>query len=92
MGEPDVTQQETQRMTAVRIEGGDINAYALLNDLIRKEIVICNIVVDDRVRFHVKHLHNHGDGWIECAINKDIVLFITKRVPLTLYVNVKGTI
>lgn len=88
--EPDVTQQDTMHMSAFKLESGQINAYALLNDLMRKEIVVCHISIDDHVKFHVKHLNPHNDGWIECCVNKDVVIFITQRTPLTLYV--KGVI
>lgn len=87
MDQRDYSQIDTVEMTAVKIESGQINVYALINDLIRRGLITCLLSIDDHVKFRVKHLTPHSDGWVECMINKDIVLFITKRTPLTLYVS-----
>lgn len=76
----------TDKMHAVSLEGGQLNAYGLLNELMLKGVLICLVRYSDTVMFHVKHLACRGD-YVECRLNDDMVLFITKRTPLTLYVS-----
>lgn len=87
MVEPDVSQRDTEVMSAIKIESGQINTFALINDMISRGLIRCLICIDERIKFNVKHIHCHKDGWIECTINTDIIVFITKRTPLTLYVS-----
>jgi hypothetical protein len=77
---------KTDKMSAVQLEGGQLNAFALLNELIAKGIIIVVVAYNDKSMFHVKHLSVAGD-YIECRLNEDMILFITKRTPLTIYVS-----
>lgn len=87
MDQRDYSQIDTVEMSAIKIEAGQINVYALINDLLNRDLITCLVSIDGGVKFRVKHLHPHHDGWIECMVNKDIIIFITKRTPLTLYVS-----
>lgn len=87
MDQRDYSQIDTVEMSAIKIEAGQINVYALINDLLNRNLISCLVSIDDHVKFRIKNLTPHSDGWIECMINKDMFVFITKRTPLTLYVS-----
>jgi hypothetical protein len=76
----------TDKMSAYKLESGQINAFSLLNELICRGVITVIVAYNDKAMFHVKQLSSQGD-YIECKLSEDMILFITKRTPLTIYVS-----
>ena len=86
MTNPTIHDRITDKMTAYKLEGGQINAFVLLNELIERGVITVVIAYNEKAMFHVKRLSSQGD-YVECRLNEDMILFITKRTPLTIYVS-----